>query len=281
MTAALIPKAEPLFAPNVGEYEHVPFREYLTWDLPSQSTLKAAANSPLHLKAAVDGESRIEATDEMMLGTAMHVAFLEPEQMSQHVVCWEGDRRAGAAWVAFCAEHDGKTILTEGFYARLVGMTRALRKHPVVRSLSSRITRTELSVVGDVFGTVCKGRIDGEGDGLLVDLKTCRSAGTRQFTKSAMELGYHVQAAHYCALMPGREFVMVAVENLPPHDVVAFRLDKQFMRAGEDDLLVYIQMYQECLRTGNWPGRSNDVVTLTLPEWAQPQTELTMNGEIL
>ena len=140
-----------------GMHRNLPFEQYLKLPYMSQSVLKQGAESMLHLKHAMDNQGNLEPTDAMTLGSALHVAFLEPELMPEKVVCWEGARRAGKEWEAFRELHAGKAILTPGMYAKLIGMVRQLRSHPRVREWTSRIEDVEVTCIGDICGVPWRG----------------------------------------------------------------------------------------------------------------------------
>ncbi len=260
----------------------MPFEKYLATIHPSFSTLKYAALSPLHLKCAIDREMKTKPSDAMLLGTALHTALLEPHLLEQRVALWEGSRRAGPEWADFKIDNEGKTILTTGNYDKMLAMTSRVRFDPVVQSLMERVEQTEMSVFGSVEGTTCKGRIDGLGPDIIIDIKSCRSVDKRSMAKSAFSLRYDLQRAVYTSLMPEREYFLVCVENMPPHDVGVFEFSPSFAKRGRDDLLVYLQMFQECSRTNHWPGRPPGPHMLDLPEWAEAQLadEITIEGEV-
>lgn len=259
--------------PGKGLHKHIDFGTYLRWPFLSQSTLKEGRWSMAHMKAAIDGERVKEPTDDMILGSALHVAFLEPETMPTRVVKWDGGARRGGDWTAFCQEHAGKIILTANMYENLVGMVRALRKHPEVRRWTAKVQDVEVSAIGDVFGVPFKGRTDALTADPLVDLKKVRSADLRMFTNSALTFGYDIQACIYRELFNRDRFMLIAVEDSPPYDVVPFELSPGMIRHGEREAKGLIQSYQNCMRSGVWPGRSDEVVQLELPEWAAARDE--------
>lgn len=248
--------------------QDVPLAEYLTWPILSQTVLKEGLASMAHLRAALDEERVKVPTDEMLLGSALHVCFLEPEAMPQRVVLWEGPRRAGKEWEAFREQHDGKVILTAGMYANLSGMVKNLRRHPFVRQWVGRIEGTEVCAVGKVAGVEMKGRVDAQTLEPLVDLKKVRSADPRIFTRQVLTFGYHIQAWVYCQLFNRQQFVLIAVEDQPPYDAVAYELSPAFLRQGERTTRALLEKYQQSVRFGVWPGRSDQVMTLEPPEWA-------------
>lgn len=262
-----------------GTHLHVPFQTYLNWPILSQSVLKMGKASMAHLDAARRREAVKKATDDMVLGSALHTAFLEPELAATHIAVWDGGARRGKEWEAYKSDNVGRIILTENANEKLAGMMRSLRRHPVVRQWVSKIEDTEVSVIGEFCGTPMKGRCDALTPEPMFDLKKVRSADAAMFTRTILTFGYHIQAAIYCRLFNRKRFVMLAVEGDPPHDVVAYELSPAALRHGEQEAMGLIQRYQECERRGVWPGRSDEIVQLDLPEWATTGADITIGDE--
>lgn len=270
--------------PADGVHYDIPFEDYLGWDLPSQTIIKEGRQSMAHLKAAVAGERVKEVTDDMALGTALHTAFLEPANMLTRVALWEGGTRRGKDWEAFRATHKGKTILTKPYFSKLIGMVSALRKHPVVKQWAARMEATEVSAVGTMEGVRLKARCDALTSDPLVDLKKVTSTDPRVITWTVLDFGYHIQAAVYRKLFGRDRFMLICQEGTPPYDVVPYELSPAFLRHGADDAAGLLQAYAYALKTGVWPGRSDDIVTLEPPEWlvgADDVENITFGGEAL
>ena len=268
-------------APAPGVYQDVRFADYLAWDLPSQSILKAMRQSPAHYLAARTGQATVKVTDDMTLGSAMHTVFLEPEQAMEAIAIWRNGRRYGAEWDAFQDQHAGNYILTAAQHEKLVGMSRSLRAHKFVREWTGRMEATEMSAVGDVYGLTMKGRVDALTDDPLVDLKKVRSCDERTIISTIMTFGYHIQADVYCGLFKRDRFVLLCVEADEPYDVVPFELSPAFLREGEREAKRLILNVLACEITGNWPGRSPDAepVLLEPPEWLIEDPGITIGAE--
>lgn len=251
-----------------GIYPNVSFSDYLRWPILSQSTLKEGRASMAHLKAALDGDRVKEPTDAMQRGSALHVACLEPEQMADRVVCWTGKARRGKEWDEFQDEHAGKIILTQGYYDSMCGMVESLRRHPVMRDWQAKMQGTEVAAIGEVYGTLMKGRCDALTADPLIDLKATRSTDERAIRNTVMTFGYHIQAAIYRRLFNRDRFVLLMVEDQPPYDVCAFELSEAAIAAGDEEAMTLIQRYQFCQKQGVWPGRSDEIIQLDLPDWA-------------
>lgn len=277
-------------APAPGIYPDVPFETYLRWRLMSQSVLKAGRASMSHLKAELDGQVSLEATDSMLLGSALDTAFLEPELMLTKVAVWPAKKkgkkggdvdnpRKGSKWEAFKVEHAGKVILTECAYEKMQGMVRSLRKHPEVKKWWGRFDNVQCSIVGDLFGVPFKVRLDARTPDPLFDLKMTNDADPRLFGKRAYDLGYHIQAFCYCKLADRKRMVLLTVEEFPPHDVVPYEMD-DWMAIGERETVELIDDYKRCQETGIWPGRASKPIRLAVPHWLNDVEEPTHNGKV-
>jgi hypothetical protein len=164
----------------------------------------------------------------------------------------------------------------------------AIRTHPTAGPLFAEGTgRPEASLfwTDERTGINRRARIDWlphqtSGSRLIVpDLKTCRSAKREEFAKSAMDHGYHQQGPFYLdgikALGLGEDpvFVFVAVEKKPPYLVNVIQLDVVAMRIGASLNRDAIDIYAECVRTGEWPGYGNEVELASLPYWYERKFE--------
>lgn len=256
-----------------GIYPDLPFDEYLKLRLMSQSVLKVGRTSMAHMRSALDGQSSLEPTDDMILGTALHTAFLEPELVLDRVAVWDGKARAGAAWEAFKAEHRGKSLLTKNAYAKMQGMTRSLRRHPVVREWVGRIEHVECSIIGDVQGVASKCRLDALTPDPIIDLKKVSDGDMRLFRHKAHEFGYFIQAYFNTALAERGRFILLTVEDDAPYDVVPYELDDEAMLHGAREATRLLDNYKRCCETNDWPGRSRTIQKIGVPEWVRQQEQ--------
>lgn len=268
----------PSILPAPGIYRGIPEREYRAWPMLSQSLMKAGRASMAHMKAAVDAGPSVP-TDAMQLGTALHTAFLEPELMPTRVVRWEGGTRKGQRWDEFCDEHADKVILTPAAHEQVIGMVRSLRKHPVIRRWQAKIEDVEVSGVGSICGVPVKGRCDAMTPDPLIDLKKVRSGDARTFTSAVLGFGYHWQAYVYRKIFNRDRFVLATVEDKPPFDVVAYELSPAFLREGEREVVAVIDQWKFACDRGVFPGRSDEIVQLEIPEWAASGDLVTFGDE--
>lgn len=267
-----------------GIYSGVSFEHYLQLHIMSQSTLKAGRDSMLHLKYAIDHlADDDQPTDAMTLGSALHVAFLEPALMLTKVANWTGPRRAGNEWLAFKAENRDKAILTPNMFSKLQGMITALRKKAEIRSWISKVEEVEVSAVGVVGDILFKGRADALTDDPLCDLKMISKGDDRTIAKRIYDFGYHIQAHIYKTLFGRERFCFAFVEEEPPHDVRPIELSESWLKLGKTETNSLIQRYNHSARLNNWPGRSEKCEVVEPPNYLMENSgvagSITIGGE--
>lgn len=256
---------------------NLPHDEYLALDALSSSGAKDILRSPAFYRWRKDHPS--EPTPSMVLGTALHMAVLEPERFERTVVVDPGfDRRTkpGKADAEQWASNlPPEALILQAPQMELVrGMQGAIEHHPYAARLLDDI-QPELSILWDADGVQCKARLDalGIGHNVLIDIKTSSDASWDSFAKSAANFGYHIQAAHYidgakAAGYGKRTMLFVVVENTPPHQVAVYVLDDEAVRAGEVKMARARELYLECVAQDQWPGYQETIQVLSLPKWA-------------
>lgn len=291
--------------PLPGVYPNVPMVEYHRWPGASNSRLSKLRQSAAHLKAYLD-----EPTDaaHFAIGRATHSAILEPDDFATSYVMPEqcgatkkGDGMrcanagviyAGGEW--FCgvhgkgiANHTSSIVLPPNDYNAIKRMRDSVFAHPKAKRLLSGMGEVELSATWNDAGTgvLCKARLDRYSPviagGAIVDIKTCRDASPRAFESSIYTFGYHRQAAMYLAAaratgLNAEHFVVVAVEKDAPFAVAVYRITEGAIMAGDEQLKPLLSLYAKCVETDTWPGYSENIEDIALPQyaWGQIETEL-------
>jgi hypothetical protein len=159
-----------------------------------------------------------------------------------------------------------------------------VRADPVASLLLSG--DTEVSAFHtDVAGVRCKARLDalpteGEIDlpigrvplsSVICDLKTTgRRAHSLEYSTHALRrMGYFLQAGHYRRILreagDAREyFVLMVVEQSPPHHVGVFYLDDETLEMGEQLSRKACRDWATCTEAGSWPGYGEGITTIGL-----------------
>lgn len=284
--------------PEPGVYAGVPWEQYHAWDLASNSRLTKIRRSPAHLKAYL--EERKEDTTALLIGRAVHSAILEPDDFTLRftkalrcaantkagsqcsnsgIILTASGWRCGVHGNQAEAVPGGPTVIPGADYDAALRMRDAVFAHPRARALLTGEGQAELSLVWDCTetGVRCKARHDRHSPliagGAIIDIKTTRDASQREFERSIFTHGYHIQGAHYLDAarvlgLPAEHYVIVAVEKEAPFATQVFRLSEGAIDAGQEQLAVLKRRYAECLATDKWPGYSEDVQDIALPDWA-------------
>ena len=107
------------------------------------------------------------------------------------------------------------------------------------------------------------------------DLKTTHSPQPSAFARSAAKYGYHRQAALYGdvaqALYPEADiaFVIAAVRNKPPHEVVVYETPEDAIDLGRAQYRRALATYVEHRDRDEWTADyETELQILTLPSWA-------------
>lgn len=212
----------------------------------------------------------------LFVGSALHAATLEPDRFrAEYLVNPYPDRR-GNRYKEIVEGNPGKFILSQEEAAWVVGMHRAMYAHPAAGALLRRVDDAELSAyaIDPSTGELVRIRLDLiTRDDVIVDLKKTQDASPAGFARSVANYGYFMQDAFYrdvfqlAAGTPARAFVFIAVEEAPPHAVGVYSIDPEDVMRGRVRYRKALDLYAECNRTGIWPGYSDKIETLALPEW--------------
>lgn len=262
----------------VGVYGGIPHAEYLSWPYPSNSALAGIAKCPARWKHEQDNPPAQEPK-EFALGTAVHALVLTPGTFDVQVaVAPDCDRRTKegkALWAGFQASVGDKSIISQEDYEAAKAMAEAVRSHPTAGKLLKATTQSEISVVWDYYGTICKARLDAVAPEYQTvwDLKTTRDASPDGFGKAVFNLGYYRQAGMYMDAAGNVEpslntFAFVAVEKSPPYPVAVYVLDENTILAGDYECGLLLDKWITYVEADSWPGYGDEPINLAMPKWA-------------
>jgi exodeoxyribonuclease VIII len=244
----------------------------------SKSGLDAFRHSPQTYLWNVQGLVKKEETDALILGSAIHMAVLEPDVFAERYVCrpksMKLNTKAGKdAYQDLLNENLGKIILKEEHYELSCQVAQAVRQNKTADSLLKPTGKYEHSVFWEdkETGLLMKCRPDYFDDDFIVDLKTTEDAGSR-FSESIARYGYHRQAAIYQDGLLAtdnikRPFVFIAVEKTAPYLVQVHELDLESTEIGRMEYRGLIRKLAECKKTNHWPGLPEGITTASLPTW--------------
>jgi len=223
----------------------------------------------------------------MQLGTALHLAILEPELFAERVRPKpRQDRRttagkkADAAWEA---ENAGKIgISPEEYDVARQAAAMVRRKHGPAAAL--REGRAELSMWWEAEGVLLKSRpdfLDLE-RGLCVDVKsTSRGLDDASIQRLLHDHYAAMQAAMACSgvlAITGTNLAyamhLLVVRLAPPIDMRLVEIGLDWLAFGETQLARALSTYRECAASQQWPGWADrGVTTVPMPKWLASRAE--------
>lgn len=241
----------------------------------------------------LDGGAK-EETKALRVGTAVHLLALEPEKFAQaYHVLPEGFRRDARTekYQHELAQATGRPMLSKKEHAQVLAMADAIRKNPIALKLLDAKGLVEASIFWeepdeDENKPPQKFRCRPDfmrTDGLVIDLKTCRSAHPATFERDAYNYHYAMSAAltgrGYKAYY-GKEmenYVFLAIESEPPYLISAFDSNRPFddvsgltyLEVGDKLLDTCVSLYKKCKETNNWPAYQENIKAMGVPYWAE------------
>lgn len=252
--------------------------EYRAADAVNWSSLKYLRDgSPLHYRHALANPRK--DTPGLMLGRALHKLVLEPDTFAQDFAVFDGDgTRASAAYKAFAAANEGRSVLKADELADTRNAAAALRAYPpAVEYLTApdAIAERPIFWTDKRTGMLCKAKPDLVVPSLraVVDVKSTATADPHRFGLVAGRMGYPLQMEHYAAGVEAvygfepERIVFLVVETDPPHDCAVLAMDLLHRRQARKDLDALLERLAECRRTDTWPGRYPSASYIQLPDY--------------
>lgn len=245
----------------------------------NQSKLGALKSCPLKFKWVLENERG--DSDAMRLGRAIHTAVLEPDLFNCLFFSLppDLDRRTSKGkelYAELVAANEDKTILKAEEFSKALEIATAVRSNTHVTTMLEG-AHVELSCdwVDPATEVQCKARIDAYNEqmSLVIDLKTTLDASRSGFPRKLFSYGYHRQAAWYLDALrangePAQHFVFIAVEKDPPYCVGLYRLSDETIRLSRAENDALLRRYAECMRTNSWPGYTEGIEDISIPEYA-------------
>lgn len=236
----------------------------------SSGLVKFIQYSPAHYKAYLT-EPR-EQTDAMALGSAIHMAILEPNLFESTYICKPTDMsfatKEGKEWKAANAN---KNILSQDKFETCVRIRDKFQKSSVLKGyLSGGEAESSYFWEDEQTGLVCKCRPDYIVENTIYDIKTAEDCRPRHFQFQLRKYRYDIQSAFYVRGMEkilGSKvnFVHIVVEKTAPFEVSVYQLDEASIERASLDVQNAMFQMKECFEKGEWPGYSYETKPISLP----------------
>lgn len=246
--------------------ENLPADEYFSRSGLSATVLKAFAKCP-----ALAHVQR-ETTAPMILGSLVHCAILEPEELDKRYQATSVDRRGTKAWAEAEESAEGRELVKLADFDQALQMRDSVWSQPVASELLTG-AKTEVSAFWENdIGLNCKARADAVNVNLnaLIDVKTTADASPREFARQYAKLSYGLQDVHYrqgfaANGLDAETMVFIAVESKPPYLVALYELGTDQLGAYQDRHSTLLWQYKQCKDSGIFPGYESGIQTLNLP----------------
>jgi hypothetical protein len=290
------PIAEP------GIYRKVPMEAYhgqLTVgpSISSSGLREIEARSPLHYFATSylnPDRPEEDSTPAMDMGRAVHTLLLSedgfrddyvtrpetyPDAKTGEFKPWNGNSTVCKEWLA-AQKEAGKTVLLKQQVADIQGMAERLSKdQTAVDLLRGRIERS-IVVKDKLTGAWVKSRPDSiPADTIIADLKTCAEASQLAVGRSIMSFGYLQQMALAITCLEEvgqkqvKEAVLLYIETSYPYAFNIKPLDNGDIYTAMRKNRRALNIFAECLKTGDWPSYADSTFTWSAPKWWTDQHE--------
>lgn len=251
---------------------------YRSHEALSQSDLKVIAEfSPAHFRYYRRHPK--PDSDPKKLGRAAHVAILEPLKFeAMYMRGPRVDKRTKAGRLAWVeaeekARETGRELLLPEHYEAPDEMREAVRSNPSASGLLEAGV-AERASFGTVHGVLGKALTDyyRPRDHAIVDLKSTRCASKRSFERDIRTYRYHWQAVWYTDLIEAitgktPSFTIVAVETVPPYGSSVYTFKPDIMSIARREMMEAVKLYQECMKSGRWPGYPSQVNEVSAHGW--------------
>jgi hypothetical protein len=229
-----------------------------------------------------DAAGSADRCPEFDIGTAAHLAILEPGELSERIVLVDAPdwRTNTAKLLRDDAYSAGRVPLLPKNLALVSRLADAVRADRWTADLLDG-AEMEVSFFWEDEGRVpCKARADlVSRDGLVLgDVKTASSSNPRAFQRAAFSNGYFLRPAWYLdgwgAAKTGsvaRDYWFIVIGKDEPHVVTVCRLDPRALEWGRMMCRHAVRLFRKCRNLSQWPGYCEEPATLSLPAWAEYQ----------
>lgn len=283
-----------------GIYRGESFEEYQSIDAVNNSSLKYMSKSALHFYAKVldPNREKDEPTPALILGNAVHTKILEPSEFENRyfVVPEDAPKKPTAAqvsakkpsqdtvfaieyWVQMMGQNSDKTLLTRDQWDTAHKIHETFMSSKTAQMIFSQ-GKTEQTLVWEdpIEGVLCKGRADYINDIGIIDIKSTIDARPDEFSRSAYNYDYAMQAAFYVdgyKTLTGEEanFIFACFEKEPPFACRFYVASEAMLNFGRKKYRALLAQYAKAKKTGIWEGYTDELTTLDLPPWAEKTLE--------
>jgi hypothetical protein len=226
----------------------------------SYSSISAFKNSP---RKFIDYKLGVkEETDSMLYGSMLHCLVLEPDDFfNRYHIIEDGNicNQIGGAkpratkvykeWYQAAVQEAGEKIIVEtnDYHAARIAADNVKHNRASAKILAMAEQR-EKPLDWEFKNFKFKGFIDGDGEKVIFDLKSCPDASPQKFQREIMQRGYYMQAAMYlCGLAQVKDSYIIAVDKL--NGVSVHKLENKLVEHGAAEYNKILDKFNHCILT--------------------------------
>lgn len=263
----------------------MPADEYHADPCPTPSLSSSIAKvlvtqSPLHaevLHPRLNPDHVHKESPRFDIGSAAHALLLEGDESIICVVAADDWRKKETHEKRDEARAAGKLPILEKDYRDLSEMV-TVAKSFIAGSELAGIFETgmaEQTILWQEPGIWCRARLDwlSTDQRIILDYKTCSNAAPDAFQRQIGLMHYDLQAAFYkrgLEAVGGPDdtvYILLAQEVDPPYSCSLHTLSPSFVAIANDKVRQAIEIWQECMTTGEWPTYTNRICRAEPPNW--------------
>jgi len=248
----------------------------------SSSDISQLLHSQKHFEAYSTGQIKFEETPSQKIGTAVHLAILEPHKFQQQYCYYDKAmlpypestmvKKENKQWYEeFCSQNSDKIILTSEEYNKVMAMQQSVFSNSCAKTLLQDCL-IEHSSYGNIEqdNGIIPVRIRPDAINVernyFVSLKTTQDASKDGFGSECAKYNYHAKEAFYMTclrfLLPEKmrpqTGYFIAVENKPPYLCQVFDMNEEraygevseFLQVGKHLVDVAFSRYLDFKKTG-------------------------------
>jgi hypothetical protein len=233
--------------------------------------LKAVGRAPELGRFVLGGGEAQPETYSMEKGTGLHTVLSKKQRVTFYP---KARNEVHKEYQAFLERNAGALILTRSEYDHAHAMADAVNENADARFLLDGCVWEE-SLLFDWMGRACRTTPDARGPNRVIELKQSKTANPhpREFPRLIETMGYDTQLAFHRigateATLEDVDYdaFIIAVEPTPPHLVCVFEVGPRMLTRAEVTLERWMSRLLECETGGHWPGYSDGIVKVDLPE---------------
>lgn len=243
-----------------------------------------------HAKAQIDGAYKPTASQK--LGIDAHCYLLTKEKFEKEYGVfsegYNGSTKEGKAEKAALLEkYQPENLIKYEALQEIKAWEKSILADPFTKALYEGIYETELTIVWEEDGILCKARIDAlskvNGQIIPLDFKTASSASEDEFTRSLVKWQYPIQAFHYLEGLKksgiiennNNNFCHLVLEKSAPYLVAPYVIDDGSLDLASVRRYHSMKKYALAMSTGSWPGYPSGISTIAYPHWYIQQQQDT------